>query len=335
MAIGTSACSGQGPVGQAPAATVGGTTISRADLDAQLLLDQKLAKAQATQQGGSASSVSAEFLGAGASTVPATKSSAALTTLVQIAILRESLDAAGGTVTDADRTKARQTVTSNLQSQGADVAKVPKDVLDQRVEFQALQDALVAKVEVTDAQLQAAYQAAGDTLTNECISVIYVSDEAAAQAALARVQAGEDFGAVSAEVSIDDTLKQAKGAIGCASPSQVAQNLSPVVAAAEVNDPVGPIQDANQSGWLVAQVTKRTRSTLAEVKDQLTQQIQQQAFPKLIAGALGGVHVDPRYGTWDETSVSVQPPTAPTVPTTAGASSSSTSTTTAVPATGS
>lgn len=329
VALGTSACSGEGAVGKAPAATVGSTTISRADLDAQLKIDREIAEAQAKNQGTSTEAAGADFVGAGTSTVPATKTSSSLTILVQFAVLRESLDAADVSVTADDRTQARTTVTNNLQSQGIDAAKLPKAALDQRVEFQALQDALQRSIKVSDAQLQAAYVAAGDTFDSQCISVVYVADEAAARAALARIQAGEDIGAVSAEVSIDDSLKQAKGAIGCAPPSQVASNLSPEVAAADVNQPVGPIQDSGQSGWLVAEVTSLTRSTLDQVRDQLTQQIQQQSVPRLITSALKDIHIDPRYGTWDDSALAVRPPVAPTVP---GASTTTSST---IPATAS
>ena len=134
---------------------------------------------------------------------------------------------------------------------------------------------------------------------------VFVKDEAAANAALARVKAGEDYGKVSQEVTVDPTTAEAKGVIPCGDPATLAGQIDSGLSTALVGDLLGPTELLSAGGWVVSTITKREATPLAQVKTQLEQQIQAAKLPDLYEAQLKHVTVDPRYGTWDKAKVAV------------------------------
>lgn len=295
----------------APAATVGAIDISRAQVQEQLEIDLAVEKFVSKLQGGTAADIAKitrSYQGQGTSTIPTDKAAASLTKLMRIAALESALEARGAKVSAKDRKEARSGVESDLTSQGVDLKKLPKAFLDQQVEGGALQVALARTVKVSTAQLKAAYKKQAASFEQICVSLIFVKDEAAANAALARVKAGEDFGKVSQEVTVDPTTAEAKGVIPCGDPATLAGQIDSGLSTALVGDLLGPTELLSAGGWVVSTITKREATPLAQVKTQLEQQIQAAKLPDLYEAQLKHVTVDPRYGTWDEKKAAVVPP---------------------------
>lgn len=306
---------GSHPGRPAPAATVGNQEISRSQVEAQLKIDQAVEKFVSKLQGGTKddiAKITESYTGQGSGTLPTSKAAESLTKLVRIAALESALETRGGKVTPKDRTDARQGVESDLTSQGVDVKKLPKAFLDQQVDGGALQVALARTVKITPAQLQAEYKKQSTSYEQICVTVIAVKTKAAAQAALDRVNAGEDISAVSAEVSEDAQTKQAGGVFPCQAPSTLAQQIDPDLATALVGQALGPTEVPSASLWVVSKITKRTTKPLSEVKTEIEQRLQAAKLPTFYEAELKHVKVDPRYGTWDRKKAAVVPPGTPT-----------------------
>ena len=75
-----------------------------------------------------------------------------------------------------------------------------------------------------------------------CVSVIQVADQAAADAALARLAAGEDFATVATEVSTEASTAAAGGEIGCFGPGELTPELDTPTVALEAGGITAPIE---------------------------------------------------------------------------------------------
>ena len=73
-----------------------------------------------------------------------------------------------------------------------------------------------------------------------------------AQDALRRLEAGESFGDLARELSVDETASAHGGRIGWVSPGELLGELEDAVFSAEPGSVVGPIETG--SGWFVVQV---------------------------------------------------------------------------------
>lgn len=83
---------------------------------------------------------------------------------------------------------------------------------------------------------------------------ILVETAAEAEAALARLEAGEDFAALVAALSIDPEAQQTGGDMGYFAPGDAHPVLEPVFAA-EVGDIIGPVE--TEAGFSIVEVTER------------------------------------------------------------------------------
>jgi peptidyl-prolyl cis-trans isomerase C len=109
---------------------------------------------------------------------------------------------------------------------------------------------------------------------------LLVADEAAAQAALARIQGGEDFAKVVGEVSTDRGTTTKGGDLGWMSEGQLDKALTDAAFAAAKDAVIGPIQ--TRFGWHVAQVVdKRDATPIEDVREQLEQGIKQETMKKI------------------------------------------------------
>ena len=308
IASGVSACS-SGPLATSPAARIGDRSVSRQAVVDQVELAKKLTDVRAKAQGlgeDDYQSLLSPFLGEGADTMPTSAASSALTTLVQIEILREAVERQGGEITDAMRAQAKTSVEQTLSGQGLTSDDVPKAWLDQQIEFTAVQAALRASIEVSEEDLQAAYDAQVDSYTQICVSVIVTTDEAGANAAFARLGAGEAFGDVAKDVSIDEVTATQGGEAGCAAVADVAASLGPAIGTVDVNTPMDPTEV--QGGWLIAMVTSRDVPSLEDIAEQLKPELQSPKVGEVVQPIVESVEVDPRYGNWNVAAATVLPP---------------------------
>lgn len=177
---------------------------------------------------------------------------------------------------------------------------------------QKLGDQLVANVQVSDAQLQQAYQQNIDQYDQVRASQILVKSKPLAQRLLATVRAHPDrFATLAKRFSLDTSTASRGGDLGFQGRSGY---NDPAFAAAVFRAKVGaPFVVHTQLGYEVVRVLAHRRQPLAQVTDQLRQQVLAGMRSQLIGDALKaeaarlGVHVSPRYGVWNADKGAVDP----------------------------
>ena len=141
-----------------------------------------------------------------------------------------------------------------------------------------------------------------------CGSHILVETQAEAQDVVARLEAGEEFGVVAAEVSIDGSADSG-GDLGCADPSRYVPEFSEAMATAEVGIPTAPVE--SEFGFHVILLREDELPTEEQAISNLTSQAAQQATNDwfLEQAAAAEVEVNEKFGTWQtEPSPEVVPP---------------------------
>lgn len=173
--------------------------------------------------------------------------------------------------------------------------------------------AVAADIEVTDEQLEERLASGVEGVT-ATLSHILVETEEEAEAALARIEEGEDFAAVAADVSIDGSAQQG-GSLGQDVPlSNFVPEFAEAAAEAPLGEPVGPVQ--SEFGFHLILVDDRTEPDLDTMEDDLRVQIAleseegQEAMAPLVEAFQtvftdAEVEISSRYGVWDAANRSV------------------------------
>ncbi len=166
-----------------------------------------------------------------------------------------------------------------------------------------INDKLSSQVtEPTDEELQAAYDANKDAQTTVCVHHILVDTEDEANQVIERLNNGESFADVAAEVSTDTTSGQNGGDLGCAAPSTYVDAFAAATLAAPIGEVYGPVQ--TDYGFHVLIVDSREVPTFDDMKADLVTQLKQQQASQLFTDWIMGkldaasIDVDPKYGTW-------------------------------------
>jgi parvulin-like peptidyl-prolyl isomerase len=238
-----------------------------------------------------------------------------LASLVRQAVVDDEVESRHLKVTATDREKAKQSITSQLFTQGI-FDEFPKSFQNRLVEREAkveiLQASLAKEAKVTEAQIEDFYAKNKDQLcaSGKLLYAIAAQSQADAAAAVTEIRGGKSFGDVAKERSADSTTGQRGGLAGCVGSLQLPAEIQTVVTAladGAVSEPV-----ASSNTYYVLQVQPLT---VERIHDQIEQQLRQnssvQAFTdkKLKAGK---VWVDPRYGTksFANSSFTIKPPVA-------------------------
>jgi hypothetical protein len=138
------------------------------------------------------------------------------------------------------------------------------------------------------------------TLTTVCGKHILVATEEEAEAALARLEAGEDFAAVAAEVSLDTASEG--GDLGCVSAGAFVPEFGQATMGAAIGEVTGPV--ATDFGFHILVVSERTTLTreeyLADPRAVLSDENLSTIWSDWFNGRLQGADawVAERYGTW-------------------------------------
>jgi len=311
------ACGSGGPLGPAPAATAQGRDVSVTQVNDLLRAQQRYLEAEGKKSTNDPAAVQQQLktlLGNGQDTFSATSAADAGSSWVTYEVLEADLERAGEKITETDRNGARAALVQQLGSEEA-LNKIDKELVEFSVNSGAAYQAIgrVAAKNSTDreAQLQRLYEATKAT-TPLCLRIIFSEDEAASKEAKARVEAGEDFGAVAKEVSADPTTAEADGFAGCATAEQATQAFGSDFSDVAVGDVIGPITQSQ--GVLLVEVVSTDGPTFEQAKPKLEQQLDsaqggnQSSVYVAALLAKADVQVDPRSGTWDPTSGRVVPP---------------------------
>jgi hypothetical protein len=142
--------------------------------------------------------------------------------------------------------------------------------------------------------------------------------QAAAAAAKARVDAGEDFGAVARELSQDKSNSEQGGALGCGPAGRFVPEFEQAMDALQPGQVSNPVK--TQFGWHLIRVDRRGPKPFEEVTQEIRQRLLSQAqegFGSFLSDELdkARVSVNPRYGRFEKGRnpgvVPLSPPTTP------------------------
>lgn len=335
VVVALAAACGSGPVGAAPAATVDGTDIGTDDV--RDLIDAQVAYFEAARSAGLVPDEQLEmfedqlatYRSEGRDAIPTTGAAESLTSLIELEVLEGLLADLGGDVDDDEVETLRSQLGDELGQQGisnTDGFTALIDVESRRQAVVAALTELVADPAEREAQLAELFEVAVGDFTQLCSLVLVTDDEEAARAGLDRVEAGEDFGAVAAEISTDEGVAEAGGDIGCQAAADLAGLIGDAAYDAEPGDRIGPVEvtldpASETASWLVLEVTEIDVPTLEDVRPQLEAQLPepgQEALREAVGEAFAeaDVSVQSRYGTWDGDLSRVEPPVDPSAPAT-------------------
>jgi hypothetical protein len=324
---------------------VNDTHISQASVDQMVQGSKKMleaqitaARAQAGADPAAAQQLEAQIDQArapferGPASYSTTAGSRALTELIISELYDGAVTQAGGKVTAEDRAQAKEQLTSRPGYKES--GKVVRDTYLrggaanyalQRLVPQELQDAMAGAADSYEAQLKAVYDQSAASFEQICFFVVQTTDQASADAAVARIRAGEDAATVAAEATgaaTEGTPAQAQ----CESPATIAQAIGQEMPT-DKGAIVGPVDTG--SGFVALIVDSQKTQPFEEARDAIAQQVQDQFTAKAQADidawvrkqidAFADVTVDPRFGTWDAEALQVVPPEAPPTTTTTSA----------------
>jgi hypothetical protein len=333
LAGGLSACNDNTVIGRPPLATVNGHHIERSEVERLITAqrayfrglkdDKKISASQANQ------TIRRTF-GATRDSYSMSAANQSLNQLVTYWATIASIEARGGHVTAADKSKAKSDIESQLGNgdptagQTAEKA-VPKALLDAEIQSRAALSALGRVLtkenagKVSEKQLRAAYPAFRKSHPT-CLSVILTQTEQDATAAKAKIDGGASFAEVAQADSLDQPTAASGGFAGCNPPEAYSQQLGIDLTKAPVGEPQGPLSLGTGStgasnGFLVYEVTSNDGPSYAQAKSTIKSQLQDQltgsdAVQKEQARILARakVAVDSRLGSWNPKTGQVEPP---------------------------
>lgn len=314
---------GTGPIGRSPAATVDGHDISVSEvtdlLDAQadylrVLSKDKTAGADAKRQLGT-------MIGAGRDSWSSAEASTALDALLVHQVVLADLARHGEKITEADRSSARDAVTTSVGGEEK-LKTIPKHILEFAIERGAAQTALgrvAAKGVDKDKRLRELW-AQSRQANPVCVAIILGTDEASLAPAKARLDAGEDFAKVAAELSTDPASAADGGFLGCTTPDQAAAAFAlDAIATAEAGALFGPVSldkaDGSGTESYLVKIESTTGPSFERARPQLEQQLAEAGtsdIDQYLMALLEKAHVtvNARFGTWDAATGRVVAPAA-------------------------
>lgn len=313
----TLAACGTGPVGRAPAATVDGRDIGPDKVVDLLAAQERYIESQGDNPEADATQVAqalAGFTGQGEDTYAMDEAASALQSWINYTIVLADIERNGESVTDADREAARGDLITQLGGAEA-LDAVDPELLEFSIDSAASYKALdrVVAAQPSDDREQRLQELFDEVAPQRplCLNLIVSETEDDANAALARIEAGEDFGAVATEVSADPSTAANGGFAGCASVEQAAEYFGGDYSTAAEGDVIGPVS-MNQL-FVLVEVESTTGPSFEQLVPELEQQLAAEDENRvgeylLELQANADVTVDPRYGTWDAETGTVVPP---------------------------
>ena len=156
---------------------------------------------------------------------------------------------------------------------------------------------------ISEEAIQTAYeQIPKATLNQVCTRHILVATEQEGQDVVGRLDAGEEFGELAAELSTDPGSSANGGEIGCVSETDLTSGFDPAYAEAALVAPVGDVFGPFEStfGFHVLLVDFRQQQSIDELRATLEQQLGGALVTDWFNEVMGAaeVVVTERYGTW-------------------------------------
>ena len=299
------------------AAKVNGESIATSDLDREL--EAILSNRRYLEQVESAN-LAGGVTGAGQGTFTTAFVGRILTRQIFFELIAQEVDERGLTISAADEEAASLDVIASFGE--AEIFRAfpegyREDLIRRQAEVTALQED-IAEVEVDEAAVEKFYADNPELFARTCVSHLLVGSAEEAAAAKARIDAGEHFAAVAAEVSIDPGSAANGGELGCVQPGSFVPEFESVMETL----PVGQVSQPTQSqfGYHLILVTDRSAQPLddaarAEIRQRLLSE-GQAGFDAFVQEALEAaeIEVNPRYGRFDPDAAQpgIVPPEGPT-----------------------
>jgi parvulin-like peptidyl-prolyl isomerase len=187
-----------------------------------------------------------------------------------------------------------------LEANGITDARVRQAAKEELV-ANALQERLAEDVpEVSDEDVEAEFEANDNLYRNACIKHILLETEEEANQVKARLDEGEDFGEVAAEMSIEPQAAETFGDLGCSNLARYVGEFADGAEAAEVGVVTDPVQ--TEFGWhlILVEEIDDDDTVRQAIRDTLASTAESQYFQDWILDALesADVQVDEDFGTW-------------------------------------
>jgi ribosomal protein L14 len=322
------------------AASVNGTTISVASLNAQLanLTSTRPGQCLLSLNAGQALDLSGVGTG-GAGTFQLRLAAAVLDNRVYNLLAGQYLAGHAVHITNQDRSQAESTFASILggeigaQAQQAAavsgtapcvkadgspytgtslLAALPAELRDNELANQATEQYLLAKAaRLSPTALGAYYVANPKQFVTVCASAIETTDQATADTAYKSLKAGIPLARVAAAAAANPAIQTRSGQAGCTTEARVLQQLQ--VPAVTAGQPLLPVQ--SNGIWVVYTVTSRTPVPLIQAAITISQILtrtpanQRKATATVLGFArTSSVEVNPQYGSWTGTRVATPNP---------------------------
>ena len=196
----------------------------------------------------------------------------------------------------------------------AETEGVSEDILRRYITQLMIQDAVTAELEAlvpqpADEAVTAELVDNAPDWTVVCAAHLLVETEEEALAALTRVEDGEDFGAVAAEVSTDAASATNNGDLGCAAAGGFVDAFAEAAMTAEIGVLTEPVQ--SEFGYHVLLVNSREIATTDQVREALLATAVSEAADAWFVGVMqaANVVITDGFGTWvTEPTPAVVPP---------------------------
>lgn len=291
------------------AATVGDTEITIADVDDAF--DRRAEGSTA------ASEIAADESGA----VEQNLKAGVLTNLIRTEILAQAAADRNVEVSDEEIAEQRELLVQEaggeeaLEEVIAD-ANITETELEANLRDQVIQNKLTSELaeDVTDEDVQAAFSEdpQGQYGEKRAVRHILTENRAQAEAAIERIESGEDFADVATDVSIDPGSAENGGDLGEVAKGATVPEFEEAAFSADEGELVGPVK--SDFGFHVIEVTGDVPAPeLADVESQIRTELETasggQAFNDFISEFVASlnIEVDEQFGRWDEVSVAVVP----------------------------
>lgn len=134
--------------------------------------------------------------------------------------------------------------------------------------------------------------------TTVCVAHILVATEDEADAIIARVEGGDEFGVVAGEASTDTGSGSDEGNLGCTTPTDFVPEFADATMSAEIGELAGPVE--TEFGFHVILVESREEPTVDGVMESLLEARVDSAVSDWYLDKLGAANVNVvgEYGTW-------------------------------------
>ena len=244
-----------------------------------------------------------------------------LTELIRAELWEQGAAELGIEITDADVEARREEIVEEVGGQDAfddlvEQSGLTEDILAREIRSivvrERVEGELAGDIEVTDAEVEEFYADARDERFERVEARhILVETEEEARDVLARLEDGEDFADVAEDVSVDTGSAEQGGDLGEFARGRMVPEFEEAAFEAQVGEIVGPVE--SQFGFHIIEVTGRSQQELAEVEDEIREELRSGREGDAVDGwfaerlADADVVVNPRFGEWDADAGQVVP----------------------------